>query len=166
MKFKFYVVGMTQHGKDEVSSYLAKKLDLTFNNASMTAIDTFMWPVVRDSLDYKTQQEFYDNRHQHKVLMHELYGLFNRTNPSAFSEVVFEKGDIYNGIRHQEQIDKGMADGIATHVIWVDASERKDPETSDSFKLKYKDEYIWIDNNGTLEELHSKLDSLVAMLTA
>ena len=100
-----------------------------------------------------------------RELWHDLIKAYNSKDKARLAKDIISKNDCYVGMRSKEEFDECVKQGLFTHYIWVDASERKEPEDVSSCTLRREHFLetkgsILITNNLGLDELYSKLDVL------
>jgi len=63
-------------------------------------------------------------------------------------------------MRKRDEFNASREAGLFDHVIWVDASKRRPPESADSMELVASDADTYLDNNGSEETLDFFVDLL------
>ena len=78
---------------------------------------------------------------------------------------IFAEYDIYGGMRSKTEYEASRH--LADYVLWVDAWKRGVPyEPKRSMSVGYDPEsMIWLDNNGSLDDLRGAVGRLAADLT-
>jgi len=163
-KSKLLVIGSGRHGKDFFCETLASEFGFTFKSSSEFMAKK-IFPVVKDILGYETEQECFEDRHNHRGLWYELIGAFNYKDKAYVAKELLTEYDIYCGMRSKSELDECKAQGLFDLIIWVDASERVDyKESSDSISITKEDADIVILNNKTPADLLEKIDKLMAVM--
>jgi len=165
MKNKILICGYAQHGKDTVAEYLRDRHGISFESSSYMAMDIFLYHSIRDIFGYSNKDECYNDRVNHRELWHDLIKAYNSKDKARLAKEILAKNDCYVGMRAKEELDECIKQGLFTHYIWVDASDRKPEESIDSCTIRREDFLqikgaILLTNNTTLEALHDKLDVL------
>lgn len=164
MKFKLIVIGHGRHGKDTVCEILSKYYEYKFTSSSRFCGENVVFPILSKKYNYKTIDECYDDRHNHRKEWFDLIAEYNKNDPSNLGRLLFDEYDIYCGLRRKEELIALKDHNIADYTIWVDASDRLPPESPDSCTVtKEMADYI-IYNNGTLEELEKSVHELMKLL--
>jgi len=88
---------------------------------------------------------------------------FNKEDESKLSAAIFNKYDMYVGIR--SRVEFLAARHLSDLSIWVEASTRV-PQVDPTCKILSTDCDIIIDNNGTEEELREKMVRLLNLIVA
>ena len=86
---------------------------------------------------------------------------YNLEDPGLLGSEIFKEYDIYCGLRNIREWRKMKQDGTYDVCIWVDRSEHLPPEDESSMSLTKECADIVLDNNGSLDELRSKLKELI-----
>lgn len=157
---KFVIFGHKRHGKDTVCEYLEKRFGLTFISSSEYACDKFLFDELKDQFNYTNKEECFADRYNHRKIWYECIKAYNTPNLSRLGRELFSQYDIYCGIRDLEEFNVLVYEGLVDLSIFIDASERKELESSESMKLSKRDADIIIENNGDLSELYIKIDRL------
>jgi hypothetical protein len=164
------IFGHKQHGKDTACEYLREKFGLSFISSSFFACKSFLYRQLQNDFShgvlYNTIQECFDDRVNHRKYWYEAIRDYNTPNKTRLGAQLFNRHDIYCGIRDLEEFTALKAAGLVNLSIFIDASGRLEKESSESMKLDIEDADIVITNNGTLEQFHEKLDKLFIMLKA
>jgi len=157
---KLIIAGHGDHGKDEVCKILERERGVTFTSSSKIASELFIFDALKDKYGYKTIEECHADRRNHRTEWHDLIVEYNSEDPARLLRQVFERCDIYNGIRNPDEFYAGKKEKQFYTSIWVDASQRKPSESEDSNKMKAKFCDHILDNNGPKEELEEIVLSL------
>lgn len=156
-KPKLYICGHGRHGKTSAAKYLRDNFNCTFADSSRFACQKAVFPKLKDKYGYRTVEECYGDRHNHRAEWHDLIAEYC-DNPSRLSEEIFDVSDIYVGIRSARELEESKH--LSALVIWVDACGRIPPESSDSNKVTPSMCDVILTNNGTEDEFHEKLDRI------
>lgn len=146
---RLMVMGHGGHGKDE----LCKLMGLNYQSSSQAANDIFIFEALAPKYGYETELECYLDRHNHRAEWHDLICDYNRDDKARLAREMLKTSPVYCGIRCDQELAAIKAEGLYDLYIWVDASDRKPPESRDSMKLTKQDADIIVDNNGTLADL-------------
>ena len=153
---KTLVVGMMRHGKDTLAEYLG----VSYESSSVAALNEFLFDrlnLIRLGIGielYRTHDEAYEDRHNHRALWHKEISFYNRDDRARLAKKILEKNDCYVGMRCKHELAECIKLGLFDKIYWVDASDRKPPEPSDSMSIEYDPKtMIWVDNNGSEKEL-------------
>ena len=164
MKNKLIVIGYGRHGKDTFCETLNEHYDYKFTSSSRFCGEKVVFPVLSKKYNYKTVDECYHDRHNHRKEWFDLIAEYNETDLTRLGRLLFEEHDIYCGLRRKEELLALQDNNIANYTIWVDASDRLPPESNDSCTVtKEMADYV-IYNNGTLEELEQQVHNLMKLL--
>ena len=163
---KILICGYAQHGKDTAAEYLRDKHGISFQSSSYSALEIFLYNSLRDILGYKTMEECYSDRVNHRALWHDLIKSYNSKDKARLAKGILRMNNCYVGMRSKEELDECIKQKLFTHYVWIDASDRKEDESIDSCPLRREDFMgitgsIIVTNNLTQKEFFDKLDILV-----
>ena len=150
-KPKLMICGYGRHGKDTLSNLI----DPGFRSSSRAAMDAIVW----DSWGFQyyfSKESCYKDRHNHRETWYKIINRYNHNDKARLSKEVFKNGRIYCGMRDKEEFNAAEFD----ISIWVDAGKRLPPESSDSCTVTPDMCDHVIDNNGTLKDLTTLVESL------
>lgn len=154
---KLLVIGHGRHGKDTVSDILCDNFKLSFISSSMFACNRFIYDDLKSKYNYTTLEECYSDRHNHRAEWYNAISSFCEHDPAKLGKAIFSEHDIYCGLRNVREFDAMREQNVFDAAIWVDRSEHLPTEDSSSMTLnKEMADYV-INNNGTLDELTSKV---------
>lgn len=193
-KPKLLVLGHARHGKDTVAEILQQEYGFTFTSSSLFCAEKVIWQAVHnhgDALDrhekagrpgmstddlhnelkmmreqaYDDYEACFKDRGNFRTAWFSLIAAYCYPEKERLAREIFDAGNnIYVGIRNKREYYAAVNSGIVDGVIWVDASERVDPESFGSCTVEpWMSNWI-IDNNGTAEELHRNVHQLMSYL--
>lgn len=166
MSLKLMVIGHGRHGKDTVKNLMANCLNITGCDSSWFVCEEAVFPLLKDKYGYATPEECYNDRHNHRSEWFDAICAFNADDKAALAKRLFAKHDIYCGLRNAEEFKAAKNAHLFHLAIWVDASDRLPPEDESSCTVTKAMADIVIDNNGTEEELVTKVLRLCLALKA
>lgn len=161
---KLMIIGHGRHGKDTVAEILVAETGNSFAASSEICAKAFIYDTLKDEFGYKSAEECFEDRHNHRALWHHLIKLFNYHNKAALSELIFDNCSYYVGCRSREEFLAAKAEGLYDYAIWVDASDRKPLEDESSFDIDVGLSDVIVDNNGTEEDLRVNIQLLAELL--
>jgi hypothetical protein len=151
MKTKLLIVGNARHGKDTMSEILRDNLDFKFISSSQAAADIFIYDLLKEKYGYKTSEECFEDRINHRAEWYQLICDYNKDDRTSLARGILELANCYVGMRDRDEILACMKDGLFDLIVWVDASERLPSEDVSSFNIDKSCADIIIDNNSTFE---------------
>ncbi len=161
---KIFVIGHGRHGKDTVGEIIQEICGLTFESSSMFCAEHVVTPWLEKlGITYGSLDECYEDRVNHRMEWYNAIRDFNKEDESRLSAAIFNKYDMYVGIR--SRIEFLAARNLSDLSIWVEASTRV-PQVDPTCKILATDCDIIIDNNGTEEELREKMVRLLNLIVA
>ena len=160
-KLKLLVIGHGRHGKDTVSEILCKEMDLHYQSSSEFCAGHVMFPVLSKKYGYKTVEECYADRHNHRQEWYEMISGYCGSDLARLGREIFQKFDIYCGLRNKREWASMKNEGVYDYCIWVDRSDHLESEDETSNTMQpWMAEFV-IDNNGTVENLEFNIKSLI-----
>tara|TARA_B110000046_G_scaffold184770_1_gene224180 strand:- start:1107 stop:1712 length:606 start_codon:yes stop_codon:yes gene_type:complete len=153
LKPKLLVIGHGRHGKDTVSEILCNEFKLSFISSSMFACKKFIYRDLKDKYNYKSIEECYDDRHNHRSEWYNAIAGYCESDPSQLGKDIFSEHDIYCGLRNVREFTEMQKQKVFDACIWVDRSRHLPPENSLSMTLMPHMAGYIIDNNKSLEDL-------------
>ncbi len=162
-KPKLMIIGYGRHGKDTVCDLLAKR-GYTFESSSMCAAKIFLYEKLKDKYGYKSFEECYEDRHNHRAEWYKEIKSYNTPDLGKLAKQIYSEFHIYCGIRDRDEFYSLKNDKAFDYALWVDASERLPPESKDSMNLTIEDADIVIDNNGLEVNLPFELNKVMRII--
>ena len=154
---KLLIVGNGRHGKDSMAEILQEHFGLTFMSSSQAAADIFIYDELKEKYGYKTSEECFEDRSNHRTEWYEMICDYNKDDKARLAKDILKLTDCYVGMRDSGEIAECIKQGLFYRVVWVDASERLPLEPKESFNIKEDDADEFITNNGSLEEFTAKV---------
>lgn len=158
---RFLVIGAGKHGKDTLAEELSQNLRLSFASSSLAANKFAVYPTLSEKYDYKSEEECFEDRRNHREEWYNLICSYNKEDKSRLAKEIMSSNNIYVGMRDLEECRCSRP--LFDLVLWVDASERiteKDP----SLHIPCEEADVIIDNNDTLEEFTKRVDKLLYLV--
>jgi len=132
---KLLILGHGRHGKDTFAEILRDEFSLMFESSSQAAADIFIYDVLKDKYKYKTSEECYEDRSNHRAEWYNLIRDYNNEDRAKLAKGILGRADCYVGMRDRGEIDECMKQELFDLIVWVDASERLPLEPADSFNI-------------------------------
>ncbi|WHM52932.1 thymidylate synthase [Sulfitobacter phage vB_SupP_AX] len=158
---KLLILGYGRHGKDTVAEYLRDNHGLIFESSSRFVGEECLWDQWGKAV-YPNFEAMFEDRHNHRELWMQMISAYNTPNKERTARTMFERGyDLYVGMRRQDELDACMVANLFDAVLWV-VRPGLPPETG-SMDITPETSYMthMINNDGSLEELYSKVDEFV-----
>jgi hypothetical protein len=153
-KPKLLIIGHARHGKDTVAEKIRDKVGLAFTSSSLFVGWEHVW-WQWGWKHYTTFDDMFADRANHRKTLADLISAYNTPDKTRTAKTTLNRGyDMYVGMRRRDEFNAGREAGLFDHLIWVDASRRLPPESTDSMELVASDADIYFDNNGAQEELN------------
>tara|TARA_R110001592_G_scaffold296980_1_gene567461 strand:+ start:68 stop:625 length:558 start_codon:yes stop_codon:yes gene_type:complete len=159
------IIGNKRHGKDSLAEILGDKFGLKFKSSSQACADIFIYDKLKTKYGYKTPEECFEDRINHRREWYEMIRDYNKDDRSKLAREVLKTTDCYVGMRDRTEIEQCLKNKLFDLVIWVDASDRLPLEDKESFNIDKSCAHIILDNNGTYEEFVNKSVLLGKLLT-
>lgn len=160
---KIILLGHARHGKDTVAEMLRDDYGYSFESSSMFCAERVMMPYFnsKPGVGYASPEECFEDRIHHRATWFDQIEAYNYPDRSRLAREMFERNDVYVGMRSKRELAACQNAGVADLVIWVDASDRLPPEDASSCTVEPYMADLIVDNNGTLEDLRFAVKTLV-----
>lgn len=159
---KILVLGYARHGKDTVCEILRDNYGFSFASSSEICCQEVIFPILKDKYGYTSPEECFKDRVNHRSEWYDLIREFNKKDPAKLGKIIFSKYDIYCGLRSKIEFEALKEQKIFDFSVWIDSSERGIPvEDSSSMTIDNSMAEIRIRNNGSIDSLKKKIDSLM-----
>ena len=157
---KLFILGHTQHGKDTAANLVGDLTGMRWTSSSWFACRRFIWPRLQqvEPGRYTNSLECHADRFNRRDEWFQWIKQHNAKDPSRLAREIFEQFDIYVGMRDITEFN--AANHLADLSIWIDASERKPPESTDSMTIEKRHADMIVDNNGTEHDLRRRLSRI------
>lgn len=149
---KILIIGHKRHGKDTAAELLQAQIGLNFHSSSERANEIFIFDALKEKYNYSTLQESFDDRVNHRAEWHDLICEYNKEDRARLAKDIVSDTDCYVGMRCPLEIAECKRIGLFKFIIWIDATNRLELESEDSFRIGRRHADFCIDNNGTLDE--------------
>lgn len=154
------ILGYGRHGKDTLAELLKKLFGYSFISSSYFAAERVMMPYFESiGRPYASVDECFADRHtdDNRALWYQQISAYNTPRKDRLPSEIMEVADIYVGMRANDEYLASRH--LFDMVLWVDRSEHEPPEGESSMDIEYDPEtMIWIDNNGTTEDLAEEVE--------
>lgn len=159
---KLFITGYGRSGKDYAAEVIAGKLGLSFESSSMFCIRYFLFDRLQREFGFNTPEEVYKNRHQPgmREWLYQHISDINKEDLTTISTAIFQKHEIYVGIRSAVELEAAKKKWPDLLIIWIDAEGRIEPESSNSCTVTKDQADIIIENKNSIEEFEDKLRRL------
>ena len=164
MKPNVMVCGYARHGKDTVAELMEEHLGLTFISSSRIACELFIFNALRAEFGYQSIDECYADRHRTQAMRdrwHALICAYNLHDAARLSREIFGRHHIYCGIRSSREFFAAKKEKLFDFSVWVDAQDRKPPESLSSCSMRPEFCDLIIDNNRDLPHLRRSFANAV-----
>lgn len=161
---KLLIIGNARHGKDTLAELFEEYFGVSFLSSSQAAADIFLYDLLKDKYGYKTSEECFNDRVNHREEWYLEICNYNKDNRARLANDITKRVDCYVGMRDKAEFDECKKQSIFNLVIWVDASGRLPEEPSTSFNITKSDADIIIENNGSFEEFKEKAKKIGSVL--
>lgn len=156
-RLKLLIIGSARHGKDTFAEILNEEFGYKFASSSQSASNIFIYDTIKEKYGYKTPEECFEDRVNHRQEWYELICGYNKDDKAKLAKEILKLTDCYVGMRDLGEIEECMEQGLFDIIIWVDASDRLPEEDASSFKIDKSCADIIVTNNGTYEEFVKKV---------
>lgn len=160
---KLLLLGLARGGKDTFCEIINKEFGVSFRSSSDYMNEHLIFPVLKDKYGYKSLEECYADRVNHRQEWYELIQEYNNKDQARLAKNILKENDIYCGMRCLTQFEASK--NLFDLVVWIDAEERLGiTESSKSMTIPKSEADIIITNNGTKEEFERKVKKVFSLL--
>lgn len=145
-----------RHGKDSLAEILFENFGLKYISSSQACADIFIYDELKDKYGYKTPEECFNDRVNHRQEWYEMICDYNKDDKARLAKEILKYNNTYVGMRDSSEIKECLKQGLFDLVIWVDASKRLPREDTSSFNITEADADIIIENNDSFEVFKEK----------
>lgn len=159
---KLFILGHARHGKDTFAEMLCEFVpSIQFVSSSQFVNERAVFPSLKDRYGYKTPEECFEDRMNHREEWRNLISAYNATDPARLARELFKTFDLYVGLRCSVELDH--AKPLADLALWV-YDPRKPDEPRESNSIFETDCDLTILNDGTLDDLRAKAGRIARIL--
>jgi hypothetical protein len=154
---KLLILGESRHGKDTAAEYLRDEYGLSFASSSETAAEAIK-PILDLVNGEKTVAEHFKERNDgtNPQLWKRSIKLYNTPDRSALCRLILKNSDVYVGMRDFEEYE--ASGRLFVDELFIEADTRVGKVTG-TLDIPYHGSCMHhVDNNGTLDDLHTQLD--------
>jgi len=144
---KLLVISGQRSGKDTLAEIFSDYFGVTYTSSSQAAADIFIYEVLKDKYGYKTPEECFEDRVNHRAEWYNLICDYNKDDKAKLAKGILKSSNMYVGMRDREEIEECLRQKLFDLIIWVDASKRVAPEPASSFNIDKSCADIIIENN-------------------
>jgi hypothetical protein len=168
---KVILIGHGRHGKDTVAEMLRTRWGMRFCSSSLFCAERVMMPAFAEfGLRYSDAEACFNDRHgsspvgDHREFWYKKISEYNHPDKARLARELLAENDIYVGVRDRRELWATRLVFPDALVVWVDASNRLEPEGAGSINVEPWMADVVLDNNGDLEQLQLGVDRLGAGL--
>lgn len=158
IKKKLIITGHGECGKGEVCKIFR---ELGYDSISSSEFAApYVFEKVGKAMGYDNHLEFWEHRRdspEMRAIWFNKIVEYNTPDLSHLGTNLFKVYDIYDGIRNLDELRALEESNAFDFSIWVDASERVEPESSKSMTVKREHCQKILDNNGPVEDLRERV---------
>jgi hypothetical protein len=159
---KILIIGKARHGKDTCAELLKEFVGIQYISSAQFACDEFIYAKLIQKYGYKTKQECFEDRVNHREEWYRLICEFNTPNKANLATSIMYMYNCYVGMRDYEEFIASKH--LFKLIIWVDASKRVENVENDVMLIPKNEADIVIENNGTLKEFEEKVKRLAKFI--
>ena len=151
------IIGHARHGKDTLAEIFNENFGYTFESSSQSAANIFLYDLLKDKYGYKTPEECFEDRVNHRQEWYEAICEYNKDDRAKLAKGILQRSDCYVGMRDRNEIEECLKQKVFDLIVWVDASGRLPMEDVSSFNIDKSCADIIVENNGTYEQFKEKV---------
>lgn len=155
---KILILGHGRHGKDTVAEIIRAKYGIKFDSSSKAVAKIFIFDALKDKYGYKTFEECFNDRGNHRKEWHDLIVEYNKEDKGRLAKEILKENNCYVGMRSDEEFKATRE--LFDLVIGV-YNSRVPEENKESFDIDFwKSCDVVIPNEGTIADLERKIENL------
>lgn len=158
---RLVVVGHAQHGKDTVCDFLKELYGYDFQSSSRFCSRLFIFERLKAKYGYVNEEECFLDRYSHRAEWYDLIHDFCAQDLARLGRELYKQNLIYCGLRNKKEFFAMQNEVLFDFALWVDASDRKPPESPYSMTIEQWMTDYTIDNNGDLDRLKKNIQILM-----
>ena len=116
---KILIIGHARSGKDTVAEMIQENFGLNFKGSSVMAAEIFIFDELSKKYGYKTFEECFEDRVNHRAEWHDLICGYNKDDKSRLAKDIMKDNDMYVGMRDTKEAEKCIEDGVFDVIIGV-----------------------------------------------
>lgn len=116
-KRSLLVVGLPESGKDTFCEFL-QEFGISYISSSRYACDLFIFNHLKDKWGYKTKEECFQDRRNHRLLWKRMICDYNEQDKTRLTRGILQDYDCYNGLRDLDEFAQSRH--LFDLVIWID----------------------------------------------
>lgn len=147
------ILGHGAHGKDTAAEFLSSISGLVFESSSLAASEIVVYPLLRDKYGYKSAEECFEDRRNHRQEWKEAITAYNTPDKARLCREILNRRNGYIGMRCDEEYAASV--DMFNYVLYIDACKRLPPDPT--MMIERDDRMIVIDNNGSVEDMEESL---------
>ena len=133
----------------------------TFQSSSKFCSELFIFNDLKHTYGYANEEECYNDRHNHRTEWYNMIHDYCKDDLARLGRNLFEKHDIYCGLRNKREFFAMQNEDIFDYAIWVDRCDYLPKEDPSSMSIEQWMCDYTIDNNGSLERLEKNIAVLM-----
>ena len=133
----------------------------TFQSSSKFCSELFIFEDLKDQYNYKDEEQCYIDRHNHRTEWYNMIHNYCKDDLAKLGRNLFDKHDIYCGLRNKREFFAMQNEEIFDYAIWVDRSDHLPSEDPSSMSIEQWMCDYTIDNNGSLKRLEKNVETLI-----
>ena len=161
---KILIIGHKRHAKDTMAEILEEDFNIKYISSSQAASNIFIYDKLKDKYGYKTSEECFEDRINHRPEWYQLICEYNKDDKARLAKEILKDSQCYVGMRDRGEIEECIKQNLFDLVIWIDASERLPLEDVSSFNIDKSCADIIVDNNGTEAQFRERVKRLGKIL--
>lgn len=152
------ILGKGGHGKDTAAEIIRDLYGLSFKSSSVASSEKVVFPVLGPKYGYKTADECYEDRRNHREEWKQLITDYNTPDKARLCREILAEVDIYVGMRCPDELAESKE--LFDKIYYVDASERVEIDDP-TMKIEFDPSCMTlIDNNGTIHEMVEQIEEI------
>lgn len=117
---KLLILGAARSGKDTLGEHLNQIFGFRYISSSKFANDAFIFDQLKHLHNYKTAEECFEDRINHRQLWFDLISAYNAADPLKLAKEILMNHDMYIGMRKFNEFYNSIYEDLFDLHIWVE----------------------------------------------
>lgn len=154
---KIAVCGYGRCGKDTTCQWLRRNTNLNYTMSTSEAAAKVVFREIGQKYAYKSVVDCWQDRHSRRPEWAEIIWKYNQPDGlTLYRDMINNGHQVINGIRKTAELHECVRAGLVDLTIWVERPGAM--EGKESCQITQSDCHLTLMNDGSLEQLFSKLD--------
>ncbi len=149
---KILIIGDDDHGKNSVIDLLVA-VGYSCIGTSEAMCNDIVYPLLKDKYHYQTPEDCFEDRDNCREDWYRIIADYCKDDSARLLRTLFSSYQVVHGCRSYIEFLDAKHERLFDLVLLVDASQRKPPKITSSFKIPRTEAHYVIDNNKSKKKL-------------